>query len=955
MAQGSRSGSSKGTATKRKTTTSAKKTGTRSSSSKSSSKRGTTRSTSSRNRDVKNLVTVDDSIKDEAILLCILAVCILVYVALFGKLGAVGGAVQKFLYGLFGIMSFVLPIIVFVSSLFYVSNRGKSVAYIKIIAGIVLFLFLAALSQMMFGKGHEPASIGGYYKYCGAEKCGGGLVGGAISFLFIRAIGKVGTYILLFILVIACVVIITEKSFFMGVKRGSETIYNQARDNNERYRENREIRRRQREDYLREHPEEDKKLRREKVVSGLSIDTKVSESSSIADASDMTEIHSDKIVEIPDNKAEALNNINVKTVHSIGFNDDYVDDDIDIVKAHSNGSMSELYTARETNDVEIYGGDIRPSEVDSIVSDMSFRDARHSMNETSHSISVEQSYEAEEEIIPQPVRRASEVKDDYSDINIIGENIEGAGVKLEAESQTEYEDSYVKLDDRKPKAVKKPIKKTVYKFPPLDLLKKGKKNENTETVAELKETAAKLQSTLETFGVKVKITDIAQGPSVTRYEMQPEVGTKVSKITGLTDDIKLNMAARDIRIEAPIPGKAAVGIEIPNREVSTVMFRDLIDTKTFREASSKISFAVGKDLSGDTVVADIGKMPHMLIAGATGSGKSVCINTLIMSIIYKARPDEVKLIMIDPKVVELSVYNGIPHLMIPVVTDPKKAASALNWGVAEMTDRYNKFAEYGVRDLKGYNKKIESMTDVPKEDRPELLPQIIIIVDELADLMMVASNEVEESICRLAQLARAAGIHLIIATQRPSVDVITGLIKANMPSRVAFSVSSGTDSRTILDMNGAERLLGKGDMLFYPQGYTKPARVQGAFISDEEINDIVDFLKENNGGEPSYNEEVLAKVNAAASDGGSSSSGASSGSFNDRDDYFIEAAKLAIEQDKASIGYFQRKFKIGFNRAARIMDQLYEAGIVAAEEGTKPRKVLMSMEAFENALEQGEL
>lgn len=499
------------------------------------------------------------------------------------------------------------------------------------------------------------------------------------------------------------------------------------------------------------------------------------------------------------------------------------------------------------------------------------------------------------------------------------------------------------------KAAKQPPAE--YRIPPLSLLQKGKAATG-DSSRELKETAMRLQQTLNTFGVKVTITDISQGPSVTRYELQPEQGVKVSKIVGLADDIKLNLAATDIRIEAPIPGKAAIGIEVPNKENMTVALRDLLESKEFREFNSNIAFAVGKDIAGKTVVADIAKMPHMLIAGATGSGKSVCINTLIMSILYKAHPDDVKLIMVDPKVVELSVYNGIPHLLIPVVTDPKKASAALHWGVSEMEDRYRKFADYNVRDLKGYNKKIETMSVPEGEERPKKMPQIVIIVDELADLMMVCPGEVEESICRLAQLARAAGIHLIIATQRPSVDVITGLIKANMPSRVAFSVSSGVDSRTILDMNGAEKLLGKGDMLFYPQGYSKPARVQGAFVSDKEVSDVVDYLKNQTLGNVynSYAEDIEEKIKNIGSSGGSSGSG--SGGGNDRDEYFEEAARFIIDKDKASIGMLQRVLKIGFNRAARIMDQLCEYGVVGEEEGTKPRKVLMSMEQFEQLLEE---
>ena len=483
-----------------------------------------------------------------------------------------------------------------------------------------------------------------------------------------------------------------------------------------------------------------------------------------------------------------------------------------------------------------------------------------------------------------------------------------------------------------------------YIFPPVTLLIKEQQTQSSGYEQYLKETALKLQQTLESFGVNVTITDISCGPSVTRYEMFPEQGTKVSKILSLTDDIKLNLAASDIRIEAPIPGKAAIGIEIPNKHNQTVHFRDLIESSTFKNFKSRLAFAVGKDIGGKTVVTDLAKMPHLLIAGATGSGKSVCINTLIMSVLYKASPEEVKLIMVDPKMVELSIYNGIPHLLIPVVTDPKKASGALNWAVAEMTNRYKKFTETGVRNIEGYNKKVKELQK-SGEIAPETIkkmPQIVIIIDELADLMMVAPGEVEDAIVRLSQLARAAGIHLVIATQRPSVNVITGLIKANVPSRIAFSVSSGVDSRTIIDMNGAEKLLGKGDMLFYPAGYSKPVRVQGAFISDSEISDVVEFLKENEDVavyDTEVTEKIENKLNSAAIS-------------QEKDEYFEAAARFVIEKDKASIGMIQRMFKVGFNRAARIVDQLADAGIVGPEEGTKPRKVLMSSEQLEAYFEE---
>lgn len=494
--------------------------------------------------------------------------------------------------------------------------------------------------------------------------------------------------------------------------------------------------------------------------------------------------------------------------------------------------------------------------------------------------------------------------------------------------------------------LKKNVKQRPYQYPPITLLEKIENGDRSDAVKELKNTAEKLQQILEIFGVKVTITDISQGPAITRYELQPEMGVKVSKILSLSDDIKMHLAATDIRIEAPIPGKAAIGIEVPNKESSMVGLRELLESREFKEASSKITFAVGKDIAGKVVVHDIAKMPHMLVAGSTGSGKSVCINTLIMSILYKAKPDEVKLILIDPKVVELSVYNGIPHLLIPVVTDPKQASSALQWAVAEMTDRYQKFADFNVRDLKGFNKKAAEMRERGDEGAPDKLPQIVIIVDELADLMMVAPGEVEEYICRLAQLARACGIHLVIATQRPSVDVITGLIKNNMSSRIAFAVTSGVDSRTILDMNGAEKLLGKGDMLFAPMGYPKPARLQGAFVSDNEVANVVDYLKNQVIGNV-YDEQILDKVKHMSSGG----SGSGSSDAEERDPYFEKVARFIIEKDKASIGMLQRAFKIGFNRAARIMDQLADAGVVGEEEGTKPRKILMSEEQFEQYVE----
>ena len=472
-----------------------------------------------------------------------------------------------------------------------------------------------------------------------------------------------------------------------------------------------------------------------------------------------------------------------------------------------------------------------------------------------------------------------------------------------------------------------------YEFPPIQLLNLGVEKVVKGGKKAVAETATKLQKTLYSFGVSAKVENVSVGPAITRYELRPAEGVRVSKIANLSDDIALNLAASSIRIEAPIPGKQAVGIEIPNKENEVVCLRDIIDSDEFKDNNSKLSFALGKNVAGEVIVTDIAKMPHILIAGATGSGKSVCINTLITSIIYKSKPSEVKLVMIDPKVVELSVYNGIPHLLIPVVTDPKKAAGALSWAVQEMSNRYSLFASKGVRDIKGYNNLLDSSG--------EKLPQIVIIIDELADLMMVAPNDVEDAICRLAQMARAAGMYLVIATQRPSVDVITGIIKANIPSRISFAVSSQVDSRTILDMSGAEKLLGKGDMLFYPSGVPKPTRIQGAFISEKEIEKIVDFLKSN--GEVKYSEDIIEKIEKA----NCTDKELKEGEDDDTDPLLNDAIETVIETGQASTSFIQRRFKVGYARAGRIIDQMEERGIISGYEGSKPRQVLMPKERWE--------
>ena len=480
-----------------------------------------------------------------------------------------------------------------------------------------------------------------------------------------------------------------------------------------------------------------------------------------------------------------------------------------------------------------------------------------------------------------------------------------------------------------------------YEYPPVELLSKADKKTLKGGAKALTETATKLQKTLYSFGVSAKVENVSVGPAITRYELKPAEGVRVSKIANLADDIALNLAAETIRIEAPIPGKQAVGIEVPNKEKEAVHLREVLESEEFGESSSKLTVALGKDVAGNIQLADIAKMPHLLIAGSTGSGKSVCINTIITSIIYKSKPSEVKMVMVDPKVVELSVYNGIPHLLIPVVTDPKKAAGALAWAVQEMDNRYNLFAQKGVRDIKGYNKAIE------KEEGSGKLPQIVIIVDELADLMMVAAKDVEEAICRLAQKARAAGMHLVIATQRPSVDVITGLIKANVPSRIAFAVSSQVDSRTIIDSVGAEKLLGKGDMLFFPAGAPKPVRVQGAFVSDEEVEKIVDFVKQN--GTANYSEDILETIENGNK---TEKEIAQTDEDDETDPFLMDAIQTVVETGQASTSFIQRRFKVGYARAGRIIDQMEERGVISGFQGSKPREVLMSLEKL-NELKMG--
>ena len=899
----------------------------------------------------------------EVILWIIVAVSILLFISNFGIGGTIGNAVSRFFFGVMGLIAYVFPVLLLVGTFFAVSNRGNRVATVKLVAMILFDLFLCMLIELLT-KGSAVDGAAAAYSYSFEHRTGGGFIGGLLAWIFCPNFGLAGSYVIDAIMLIISLVLITERSALRGMQKGGKKVYESARSGNERHKERVRIQREERE----QRREEQALRRMDRKVEGVAIDTRVLPRQNVIEHSDeISELNAEDYLEMPEVREEKIVPLTSDGGYPPAENltpSAFSDEALAAVTPEASQNISawtpETETARgaswNTAPAEAsWDVATEPEDPWSTTASQEQKDPWSSAAEPEDPWSTASAQEQKESWgsaagpenaweaaapkvqLKEPQEASAAVSPaETKAVSGIGEN---AGHTTSAPAASGESVSAEQMPPERP-----------YVFPPADLLTKAA-NKAGDSRQHLQETAMKLQQTLKNFGVNVTITNISCGPAVTRYELQPEMGVKVSKIVNLADDIKLNLAAADIRIEAPIPGKAAIGIEVPNKENVMVSFRELVESEEFKKHPSKISFGVGKDIGGKVTVADLAKMPHLLIAGATGSGKSVCINTIIMSILYKANPKEVKLIMIDPKVVELSVYNGIPHLMIPVVTDPKKAAGALHWAVDEMTDRYQKFANASVRDLKGYNAKIESLPTIEGDPKPEKLPQIVIIVDELADLMMVSPGEVEESICRLAQLARACGIHLIIATQRPSVNVITGLIKANMPSRIAFAVTSGVDSRTILDMNGAEKLLGKGDMLFSPQGIPKPVRVQGAFVSDEEVSAVVGFIKEQNG-QVTYSAEMEEKLSnmESANTTVAIDSGADAG--DGRDVYFADAARLLMEKEKGSIGMLQRYFKIGFNRAARIMDQLEEAGIVGPEEGTKPRRVLMSPEQFEQYEEE---
>ena len=944
---------------------------------------------------------------DEAAIIITFAVSLFLFLSNLGLCGPIGAALKAVQLGLFGVVGYIFPIVLSFVVAFILSNIDNPHATLRMSSALFMLVFLSALLQLFTAGGVQDMTLMDFYSEGAELGIGGGIVGGALAMVLHTIAGTVGAVLILIVASFVCLIYTTGKPLARIIAKHSARAASHARDRAredfsqvaESARLHREERRLAREEELR--------ARRAGVdmqAIDLSAHQSLSEmsagatASAEANAADQTTARQTAVPEDPftipelddtaayeavlgagadvkqpastepklnaeptitgmgailgpDENAANSVELPLNVRHTPVTRDDratmpgspdiwddqnlmdsYMDDEADVVQVddelHSEAEDAmdaELHPLEDSDDTEsaaAYAGDDEVSVARNGVATI----GRGDMEQGTRRIVASNGQVIDADV--EPIKKKIESQLDREKKENTPTDADNAKVQQEI------------LEKKKPK---KP-----YVIPPLSLLQKPAR-QDFDTREEIRQNALTLQETLKSFGVNVTITNISIGPAVTRYELQPEIGVKVSKIVSLTNDIKMRLAAADIRIEAPIPGKSAVGIEVPNKHGATVYLGEVLGSSEFQGAKAKLAFGVGKDIAGKTIVTDIAKMPHLLIAGATGSGKSVCINTLIMSLLFKYKPEDVRMIMIDPKVVELSVYNGIPHLLIPVVTDPKKAASALNWAVAEMTDRYKKFAESGSRDLKGYNEKIMAVRndpEIPEDQKPEKLPQIVIIIDELADLMMVSSQEVEDAICRIAQLARAAGMHLVIATQRPTVDVITGLIKANVPSRIAFAVSSGTDSRTIIDMNGAEKLLGKGDMLFFPQGIPKPVRVQGAFVSDQEVSDVVDFIKQEMG-EVEYSERIQQQVQS----GGGGEGGVGGGG--NQDELFAEAGQLIIETEKASIGMLQRKFRIGFNRAARIMDQLADAGVVGPEEGTKPRKIIMTLAEFDELISNG--
>lgn len=948
----------------------------------------------------KNQVQVDYTILKDIAVIAVFVFCVILQLSCFFTGGGLMQLLHTYNFRWFGVMAYCMPLILFLLPCFIISNWHNSGLIQKVIASILLFLSIETILSIVY----ETSNI---------FTVGGGLVGHTLFGVLYSAFGIIGSFVIMIACLFISVVLFFGHSVVTQLQQNSKNAYRAVSSHHKLQQGRRKIRAQEKRLHREQEENEQLKMQRMRLENLQKQRQEILEKKNInrefvniqleeskrqealnrellkeqgsqgkRELRTNTELEEEdrsmKEVVLVKEEQKSAEDANKVTQPSMFIEGEEITtplrlDTSNILEEepqkHDDGWVLETDDeVKEEDDLEF--DDISENIINKAMESSSDTESSENMsseNVSSDTVLTDAADETEEDI-----SGASAAGDESVDYRMLMRDTKNTGKHDEDESvytktvrtatgkvitveldglpgENKRPKDSVKIKERLDQYDEKVVpiayeEPKEYIFPSTDLLTPGTASGKgrEELARSMQETADKLKRTLQDFGVGVTITNISRGPSVTRYELQPEQGVKVSKIVNLADDIKLNLAAEDIRIEAPIPGKAAIGIEVPNKEKQMVAFRDLLESDEFTKAKSKTIFAAGKDIAGKTVVADIEKMPHLLIAGQTGSGKSVCINTIIMSILYKARPSEVKLIMIDPKVVELSVYNGIPHLLIPVVTDPKKAAAALNWAVNEMEERYKKFAEHKARNIIGYNAQIDQIEDVPGKDRPEKIPQIIVIVDELADLMMTAGTDVEDAIQKLAQKARAAGIHLIIATQRPSVNVITGVIKANIPSRIAFSVASGIDSRTILDETGAEKLLGKGDMLFHPYYISKPVRVQGAFVSDDEVTEVVNFLtqqKNVRGGEINTNIDLQANMPGSSLPGG------------DQDELFETAGRFIIEQEKASIGNLQRHLRIGFNRAARIMDQLYAAGVVSKDEGTKPRKVLMKAEEFEEYLQ----
>lgn len=929
---------------------------------KSAPKRETTRMPESRER-------FGDSILDEVILIVIIVISAVVFISqITSKMGVVGQVIGGLFQGLLGISGVLLPVLVIIYCIWMLMSEERKWPLVRAFGG-ALFLLTVASAAYLFHPLNVSGDLGFAKKamelFDSGSLTNGGLIGGLFGGGLFGLLDALGSVIVLLAMLVISIILATGRSFFgaMGTLADHQKVRRQVRNEKIKNKADR--------------------IRQEEKMEAARLEKQEAKRRRVMNKEDFNiELHEVEATEHPEVKETVFRQ--KKQDYSVKKREpiyDFVKEnempmeepkwDFNVVfggklqvdELEQGTQMPPRSTERfkVVEPLKEVAKKQEPAEMteEEAVYEKIFGEDNTAENMAEETPEEAWDMESQAAALAAEAMRAAEEKTDFhfADLEDAEETASQEMDMLEVEEPMAEEEMPVEevqpvaeemptdvpaAEPAKPEAQKETAQQPAaapaepaekpYVFPPISLLGRDPGNAGGSGILEQQKNGRKLEMTLKSFGVEARVINVSAGPTVTRYEVSPSQGVKVSKIVNLADDIALNLAASGIRIEAPIPGKAAVGIEVPNKETKSVYLRTVLESDAFRKHPSKLAFALGEDITGNPIVTDIAKMPHLLIAGATGSGKSVCINTLITSILYKADPKEVKLLLVDPKVVELSVYNGIPHLLIPVVTDPKKASAALNWAVREMLERYNDFAACGVRDIKGFNAMKE------EKGEPEAkMPQIVIIIDELADLMMAAPGEVEDSICRLAQMARAAGMHLIIATQRPSVDVITGVIKANIPSRLAFAVSSGIDSRTILDMVGAEKLLGKGDMLFYPSGQAKPSRIQGAFVTDKEVEQIVDFLRKSS--RPGYTQEMVDQITAVAK--------TASGPSEETDEFFEQAVDLILEKEKASVSMLQRQFRIGYNRAARLMDELERRGLVGPEEGSKPRKVLITRAQWE--------